>query len=315
MTIQKYEDWMRPQVVALFDMEYATGATQFDTLFGHFYEQEFQKQNCIRIVALDGERVAGFQSFFYWPVTIEGAEVQSYQSGNSLVHPDYRGKGLFGKMLNYIHEPGSGFNAELLIGFPVEASYNSFKRNGWNNPFNLQWYIKPLNPLLSLFSNPEAALRRAWGSRSSMDFKPSSSLTSVAQRADFDQYRFAYEVGEFYRFVFEKDGKKAFFELKAQRRKRVIRELVIGKFLVTHADADFMQTAILELIKEVKRQANFSLISFAVNNESTALLDSVRSAGMKPIDKRICFIAKGPLADKVKDWSSWWMFRSDIDTW
>jgi len=315
MTIQKYEDWMRPQVVALFDLEYATGAAQFDTLFGQFYEQEFQRTNCIRIVALDGERVAGFQSFFYWPVVIGGKEVQSYQSGNSLVHPDYRGKGLFGKMLNYIHEPESGFNAELLIGFPVEASYNSFMRNGWKNPFNLQWYIKPLNPVRSFFSNPEKQLQKAWGDRKKSDFKADLSTVYVAQRTDFDTYRFAYETGDFYRFTFESDGKKAYFELKAQRRKRIIRELVIGKFLVTHADQDFMQRALNALIREVKRSANFTLLSFAVNHHSTDLVSIISSVGMRPIEKRIYFIVKGPLADAQKDWSSWWMYRSDIDTW
>ena len=315
MTIQKYEDWMRPQVVALFDLEYATGAAQFDTLFGQFYEQEFQRTNCIRIVALDGERVAGFQSFFYWPVVIGGKEVQSHQSGNSLVHPDYRGKGLFGKMLNYIHEPESGFNAELLIGFPVEASYNSFMRNGWKNPFNLQWYIKPLNPVRSFFSNPEKQLQKAWGDRKKSDFKADLSTVYVAQRTDFDTYRFAYETGDFYRFTFESDGKKAYFELKAQRRKRIIRELVIGKFLVTHADQDFMQRALNALIREVKRSANFTLLSFAVNHHSTDLVSIISSVGMRPIEKRIYFIVKGPLADAQKDWSSWWMYRSDIDTW
>ena len=315
MTIQKYEDWMRQQVVAFFDMEYATGAAQFDTLFGQFYEQEFQRTRCIRIVALDGDRVAGFQSFFYWPVVIGGKEVQSYQSGNSLVHPDYRGKGLFGKMLNYIHESGSGFNAELLIGFPVEASYNSFMRNGWKNPFNLQWYIKPLNPVRSFFSNPEKQLQKAWGDRKKNDFKADLSTVYVAQRTDFDTYRFAYETGDFYRFTFELEGKRAYFELKAQRRKRIIRELVIGKFLVTHADQDFMQRALNALIREVKRSANFTLLSFAVNHHSTDLVSIVTSVGMRPIEKRIYFIAKGPLADAVNDWSSWWMYRSDIDTW
>ena len=315
MTIQKYEDWMRPQVVALFDMEYATGAAEFDTLFGKFYEQEFQSKECIRIVAVDGDRVAGFQSFFYWPVVIEGKEVQSYQSGNSLVHPDYRGKGLFGKMLNYIHEPGSGFNAELLIGFPVEASYNSFMRNGWKNPFNLQWYIKPMNPILSLFSSPEAQLRRALGNRHSENMSADNSLVYVAQRADFDRYRFGYETGDFYRYTFEKEGKKAFFEMKAQRRKRIIRELVVGKFLTTHANEEFIREAIRSLLQEVKRRANFTLISFAVNSTSESLKRVLTDMGLRPIEKKIYFIAKGPLADSVKDWSNWWMFRSDIDTW
>jgi GNAT superfamily N-acetyltransferase len=315
MTIQKYEDWMRSQVVALFDMEYATGAEQFDTLFGQFYEQEFQRTQCIRIVALDGERVAGFQSFFYWPVILGGKEIRSYQSGNSLVHPDYRGKGLFGKMLNYIHESESGFNAELLIGFPVEASYKSFMRNGWLNPFNLQWYIKPMNPLRSFFSNPESQLKRAWGERTTEDFSADNSISYVAQRVDFDRYRFGYEQGDFYRYTFELDGKKAYFELKAQRRKRIIRELVIGKFLVSHAEPDFMRKALQSLVQEVNRVANFTLISIAVNNTSEGLLHAVTTLGMKPIEKRIYFIAKGPEADRIQDWTHWWMFRSDIDTW
>jgi hypothetical protein len=315
MTIQKYEDWMRPQVVALFDMEYATGTAQFDTLFGQFYEQEFQEKQCIRIVAVDGERVAGFQSFFYWPVVLSGKEVRSYQSGNSLVHPDYRGKGLFGKMLNYIHEPGSGFQAELLIGFPVEASYNSFMRNGWKNPFNLQWYIKPMNPILSFFSSPENQLRRAFGTRRTDHFSADSSLVYVAQRADFDEYRFGYETGEFYRFSYEQEGKKAFFEMKAQRRKRIIRELVVGKFLTTHADEEFMRIAIQRLISEIKRKANFTLISFAINDASQSLKNVLMQLGLRPIERKIYFIAKGPIADSVSDWSNWWMFRSDIDTW
>ncbi len=315
MTIQKYEDWMRPQVVALFDMEYATGTTQFDTLFGLFYEQEFQRKECIRIVALEGERVAGFQSFFYWPVVINGREVRSYQSGNSLVHPDFRGKGLFGKMLNYIHEPESGFDAELLIGFPVEASYNSFMRNGWKNPFNLQWYIKPMNPVLSFFSSPEKQLLKAFGNRQTNNVRADTSLVYVAQRDDFDLYRFGYETGDFYRFTFEQEGKKAFFEMKAQRRKRIIRELVIGKFLTTHADEDFMRMAILSLMREVKRSANFTLISFAVNSESRMLTRVLNDLGLRAIDKKIYFIAKGALAEGVTDWSNWWMFRSDIDTW
>jgi hypothetical protein len=266
-------------------------------------------------VAIDGERVAGFQSFFYWPVVINGEKVQSYQSGNSLVHPDFRGKGLFGKMLNFIHEPGSGFNAELLIGFPVEASFNSFMRNGWKNPFNLQWFIKPLNPFLSFFSNPEKQLQKAWGERAISDFDADVATAYVDQRKEFDDYRFAYETGDFYRFTFEKNGKKAFVELKAQRRKKIIRELVIGKFLVTHAEKEFMLEALSALIRDVKRSANFTLLSIAANNRSPLQIEVIQAMGMRQIEKRIYFIAKGPKADAATDWADWWMFRSDIDTW
>jgi GNAT superfamily N-acetyltransferase len=315
MTIQKYEDWMRPQVVRLFDMEYGTGESVFDRLFGSFYEHPFQREMCIRIVAVDGERVAGFQSFFYWPFSVRGREVRAYQSGNSLVHPDYRGKGLFGKMLNYIHEPGSGFNCELLIGFPVEASYNSFMRNGWLNPFNLQWFVKPMNPLLSLFSNPEKQLRLAWGDRRQLDFAMDEGGAAVAQQKAFDDYRMGYETGDFFRFTYQQGEMHAFFEMKAQRRKRFIRELIIGKMLFSHHDPSFMIEALQALVKEVRRSARFTMMSCAVNSLCGSERDALLGLGFNVIERKIYFIAKGPLASAEKDWSAWWIHRSDIDTW
>ncbi len=315
MTIQKYEDWMRSQVVALFNLEYKTDIAEFDALFGAFYEHPFQQDKCIRIVALEGERVAGFQSFFYWPVKMEGRVLKSYQSGNSLVHPDFRGQGLFAKMLNFIHEPGSGFNCELLIGFPVEASYNSFIRNKWLNPFNLQWFVKPLNPVLSVLSNPEQQLKRKLIARPAIDFETDAKITHVAQLAAFDEYRFVYEKGDFYRFSFKKNGMDAFFEMKAQRRKKIIRELVIGKFLTSHRDEQFIQSAFEELIRTVRKSSSFTMMSCALNPGDPFLLNAMEKNGFRKIEKSIYFIAKGPAAESIKDWSQWWMFRSDIDTW
>jgi GNAT superfamily N-acetyltransferase len=313
--IKPYENWMREQVVRLFEAEYQIEAGEFDLLFGRFYEHPFQRENCIRIVAVDETKVAGFQSFFYWPVMQSGQLIKAYQSGNSLVHPEYRGKGLFGKMLNYIHLPESGFDCELLIGFPVPASYGSFIRNKWLNPFDLQWFVKPLNPVLSVFSEPEKALSKSLGERKQSDFSADSALTFVAQEAAFDQYRFSYETGDFYRFSFRSGGEEAFFELKAQRRKKVIRELIIGKFLTSRAERAFILEAFSALEKEVKRASSFTVLSIAVNPQSALLTEVLKNRGFRHINKKIHFIAKGRVADEVNDWADWWMFRADIDTW
>jgi GNAT superfamily N-acetyltransferase len=315
MIIQKYEDWMRPQVVALFDLEYQTGIDSFDTLFGSFYEHPYQREQCIRLVALDGERVAGFQSFFYWPVVHHGKTLRSYQSGNSLVHPDYRGKGIFGKLLRYIHQPESGFEFDLLLGFPVEASYNSFMRNEWLNPFNLQWYVRMSHPFRSLLTKPDQSLRSALGTRSSCDFTADTRTTYVEQTQQFDAYRFGYETGEFYRWNTSQGGGDAYAELKFQTRKRIIKELVIGKFLVTQHDALFIEQSMHQLVKDIEANAHFTMISMAVNPQDALLTAALEKSGFKPIDRKIYFIAKGPYAQEIKAWSDWWMFRSDIDTW
>lgn len=315
MTIQKYEDWMRPQIVALFNLEYGSDLQEFDEFFERFYEHPFQHEHGIRIVAVDGEKVAGFQSFFYWPVIMNGKKTLSYQSGNSLVHPDYRGKGLFGKMINYIHLPESNMPHDLLIGFPVEASYPAFIKNKWQNPFNLQWYVRSMNPILSLFSSPEKSLKKAMSIERPFEFKAPDDLIHVDQSADFDNYRFGYSKGDYYRFLYRSGEKSVFFELKAQRRKKIIKELIVGKILPSDHDEQLIADGLRSLIKQIKKTANFTILSVAINSVSDELMRVVMGNGFKKIDKKIYFITKGKPADETTDWSNWWMFRSDIDTW
>src|SRR5438876_877685 len=95
---------MKDQVAALFELEYAIPEKEFSKFMMRLYDHEFQSKKSIKIVAVDGKKVVGFQSFFYWPYSFNNKTFNSYQSGNSLVHPDHRGKRLFSRMLNFIYE-------------------------------------------------------------------------------------------------------------------------------------------------------------------------------------------------------------------
>jgi GNAT superfamily N-acetyltransferase len=315
MQVQKYEDWMKPQIVELFNREYGIKDGSFETLFNQFYEHSFQKEKCIRIVSLDGKIVAGFQSFFYWPISMNGKLVLTYQSGNSLVHPGYRGKGIFAQLLNYIHDPAGNFAYDLLIGFPIKVSYNSLIRDKWINPFNLQWYIKLISPVRSLVSNPEKQLRSKLGERKTLSVPSTPDIFSVEQSEEYDNYRFAYQKGNHYRFSYSTNGESVFFELKAQTRNSYIKELMIGKMICSHPNQELICAALNELVKYVERSAYFTLISFAINEQSLILNTGVKSCGFRKIDKQIFFSCKGEFANQVKDWSNWWIFRGDIDTW
>jgi len=246
---------------------------------------------------------------------VKGIKTHSFQSGNSLVHPNYRGKGLFGKMLNYIHLPESSVHHDLLIGFPVDASYPAFIKNKWLNPFDLQWYLKTMNPVLSLLANPEKSLTLAFGKPTSAKADSDQSLIYVSQTAAYDEYRFGYQKGDYYRFTYKNGNDEVFFELKAQRRKKIIKELIIGKIIPSRSESALVSAAIKELIRVIKKHSNFTILSVAINSLSEDLKQGVLQNRFKKIDKKIHFIAKGKLADDAKDWSKWWMFRADIDTW
>jgi GNAT superfamily N-acetyltransferase len=314
MEIKQYEPWMREQVVALFALEYGVTPEAFSELFASFYEHTFQASKGIRIVAVEGEQVGGFQSFFYWPVQQNGEVKYTLQSGNSLVHPDFRGKGLFAKMLDYIHQPENAIPFDFLIGFPVEASYNSFIRKNWQNPFNLQWYVRPLKPLFSLISHPEKDHQTPLFQRKVSSIVQPKHITAVAQLEEFDQYRFAYQKDALFRYTFSEGNEQVLFELKAQRRKKFIREIIIGKIVCTNTDASFLQKAMKALIKDINKTTSATLLSIACNSSNPELQALLQAFQFKPIDKKIYFIAKANSTIEA-DWKNWWFFRGDIDTW
>jgi hypothetical protein len=155
MNIKLYEEWMKPQVVKLFSIQYGRPEEEVSSTMEAFYNHAFQQTKCIRLVALEGDCVCGFQSLFYWPYQKNGKTYNSYQSGNSLVDPAYRGKGNFQKLLSYIDDNSSNLNIDFLMGFPVEMSFGSFMKKKWSNPFNLTWHICFLNPFACFFQLSE----------------------------------------------------------------------------------------------------------------------------------------------------------------
>ncbi len=316
MEIKLYEDWMRPQVISLFASEYGVEFNEFEKLFVKFYEAPYQQNRSIRIVTVDGDKVGGFQSFFYWPLHQENKTIHALQSGNSLVHPDFRGKGLFAKMLDFIHLPENNIHFDLLIGFPVEASYNSFIRKNWENPFNLQWYIKPLNPIISVFSNVSRQLERSGRfHRIPTDINRDDSSITVEQSTRMDEYRFDYQSEPHFRFVHEKATNKALFEFKIQIRKKVIQEIVIGKAIFTTTDSSYRRIAWSEFEKELRRNCNASFMSYAINELNIQSIEPIEQIGFRKIDRKIYFIAKAKEGKLEASWHQWHIERGDINTW
>ena len=315
--IRYYEEWMKPQVAGLFEQEYKTNKAAFETFFSKFYEHAFQKNKCIRIVALDQDKVVGFQSFFYWPYVLRGKEFSSYQSGNSLVHPDYRGKGLFKLMLNFIYTGDIKNEIDFIMGFPVEASFPSFIKNGWLNILDLRWSVKLINPFAFLFSinKVEKRISQAY---SSITTKPLDFI-KLSDGTDYTEWRKNYSSEKTLFFVVKENNHELCFQLKCNKRSKFIHELVIGNITSTTYDELFLSSCFTKLIKEVKKSLAVTILSIAVNEhlKDKNLLRVLNKNGFRFINKRIHFIIK-PVKenlDELKDPKNWMLLRSDIDTW
>ncbi|MCB0762507.1 MAG: GNAT family N-acetyltransferase [Flavobacteriales bacterium] len=318
--IQFYEDWMKDQVVSLFVAQYGVTAGEFAVFFERFYEHDFQREKTIRIAAVDGEKVVGFQSFFYWPYKRSGKVYNTFQSGNSLVHPDYRGQGMFQRMLNFVYENEQQLGLDFFVGFPVEASIRSFRKNGWNNLLNLRWYIRPVNvfaPLFLLFSNPAKRLSRVFSSeRIVLADEMGGHGFRRAQDAAFSQWRDGYSADEHYYFRYESGEKHVVFEGKFSRRKKVLGELVIGDIATNVDDAAFLTSGMQALLRKARSARIIAFVSCAINDTYEGASSAAIRQMFKPMDREIYFITRNFCGDAaIDDPGQWQLYRSDIDTW
>jgi len=317
--IVSYQEHMKDEVAGLFQHQYGVDKSEFSELMDNFYDHPYQQKKCIRVVALDKEKVIGFQSFFYWPYAKNGQIFNSFQSGNSLVHPDYRGKGIFQKLLLYIDTNREKLGIDFLVGFPVEASKNSFLRNGWTNILDLYWYVKISNPLSLILPLNHGRLSRTFPfRRNQLAETTTADSFRLNKEPSFSEWQAAYQRNNRYYTHHYQEGTRAIhFSMKIQVRKFFIKELIIGDVIASEGNPEFVRRAFADLCKKAFSCGCISMISIALNRtDPSGLIQIIESLRFKGLNRKIYFIVK-PFSNPsyFLNPSFWQLYRSDIDTW
>jgi hypothetical protein len=317
--ITAYENAMRPQVIALICSEYGGSLAEHEKNFIRFYEHPFQRERCIRLVAMDGDRVVGLQGFFYWPYCVGDERLASFQSGSSLVARDYRGRRIFARLLGHLDATRERARIEFLMGFPVKQSFGSFVRNHWANPLDLTWYARIINPFTILsplnLSQVEMQFDKA---PESIETYRLGNAYSLTVDLDFLEWRRQYCEGtRYYFFHYSSPRGRVRFDLKPRQRGRIA-ELIIGDVSSTSPDAELLGAALRELIRAAQAQRFITILTIAMNSKfrDGALLRSLRKCYFVRLKPKIHFIVKTfGASSHVEDPTRWRLFRSDIDTW
>lgn len=313
ISVTYYKEEMKGEVINLICNQYGYKKEEYELFFNSFYANLFQK-NAILIVALDENKVIGFQSFFYWPYTKNGKKFNSYQSGNSIVDGNYRGKGIFQKLLNFVDD--QYLTIDFIVGFPVEASYKSFIKSQWKNPFNLQWYLKT-NSLVSIFFKPNKnILEKKFESVQKPDINGNSNLMMISDENDFVNWRTGFYKNQHYYFNFSNGTNFCQIGFKLNIRKKYLKEIIIGQINGDIDNSPFIKEAFQEFLNQLRKINFITFVSIAINPNNTKILSILEKLKFKKTDKKIYFILK-EIKQKLNanDLSSWVMFRGDIDTW
>lgn len=90
-------------------------------------------------LVVDGENIAGFYGALKKPAVIDGREYVLARDIDPVVDPKYRGKGLFGKMLDFALENFT--DIDLFYNFANKASAPGFLKRGWQSIGPLRDYV------------------------------------------------------------------------------------------------------------------------------------------------------------------------------
>ena len=299
---------MKEDIINLFCNEYSYDFDNFQKKFENLYDDNFQKNKCIRVVALYNDEVVGFQSFFYWPYKINNSNLESYQSGNSIVKENFRGLRIFSMMLDKIENMIQQKNIDFIIGFPVEKSIGSFKRKKWINKFNLIWYVKPIsfNPMIS-FKKPFINLSNE---KQFFDLENKEFIILENSRV-FEKYRINLNKGNIY-FSLQKNNIKLELCCKLKKRRKILNELIIGNIQFNEFSEEAINEAFIKIIEIAKKSNSIHFISFAVSENIKVFKPVLLKFKFKSMKKKIFFIFKN--FNNI-NFDNLLLFRADIDTW
>jgi GNAT superfamily N-acetyltransferase len=119
--------------------------TSDEVTFQWRFESSLRHQP-IMICAKDQDKVVSFNSWLPWEFVYKNKIFLGYQSGESATYPEYRRKGILGKVLRYADEIAQKRNADFLFGFPSPMIYNTFYKAGYYPVGILPYRLRLINP-------------------------------------------------------------------------------------------------------------------------------------------------------------------------
>lgn len=131
----------------------------YHTVFGKAESEEFFKWKYILnpcqtdkesyniVVAKDGRKIVGARANFPSTIWCGGTAWRAVQSGDTMVHPDYRGQGIFSKMVRFSVDDLQEKKVQLIFNFPNKNSFQGYIKLGWHDQWQVKQQVKIIRPL------------------------------------------------------------------------------------------------------------------------------------------------------------------------
>jgi GNAT superfamily N-acetyltransferase len=173
----------------------------------------FESNNKLKpliVCAKDGDKVVSFNSWLVWDFKYNNETYIGYQSGESATDPNYRGKGIWSKVLKYADGIASERKIDFLFGFPSTMSYNAFYKAGYCPIGLFNFYIRLFNPFKKLHKN--IMEHNSFKFAENLLFEKNKIVPMVDN--EYIEWRYIENPKTYNILKYEENGNKAFFVVR-----------------------------------------------------------------------------------------------------
>lgn len=288
------------------------------------------------VVAEDAGRIVGQHAL--WPNRFRaGSEtVSGAQSIDAMVHPDYRGQGMFTRLGKEAMGAAADRGIEVLVAFPVAASLPGFIRSlGWQHVGDLTRSVRPLRPSQHPRVPPWAGraadgvarlLPRGApsGIQTRADKPTAAALTALVAAGDRNVSGWRWEKDAAYlSWRFAEGAGRCYHWSCAYRNEALTAVAVWG------IDAQHGHAFLAELVGTDEASVR-AVLALAIDQAWAAERPAIFAVGLRdglhPILRRASFVPRGnlpvmvrqlstrPLPVDVHNSAAWTIFGADLDT-
>ena len=318
LKVSYYQESEKDQVMNLICREYNYDLKEYAPFFAKFYEHPFQNNaHKITVSDIDADhKVVGFFALFYWPYQLNEKTYHAYKGVNAIVMPEYRGNGIFKKILDFVDENTKEFPIDFFIATPLPAAYYGFKKNKWKALLDLHWYIKPNNLFSLLFPLNTSKINAILPELKKDSLNQIKNNIHQVDLPDFINWRASFYKSKKYYLSYREGNNVVQFGGKINIRKKIIREFIIGEVSTNHFDPVFLANGLKHLRKEIKRIKCITFVSIAINPHNKIVLEAVERNNFSKIKKIIHIVVKDLTnCSEILNEKKWILYRADLDSW
>ena len=119
-----------------------------DTINKKKFEWKYQDRSTLTKVpvflALKNDKLVGARGYVVKPLQIGERQILGLQSSDLMVHPDWRGRGVYKRLNEFCDEIHASSSARVLFSFPRPRPRDGYRKGGWSIYKNDEYVASPV---------------------------------------------------------------------------------------------------------------------------------------------------------------------------